>query len=154
MKSKETKTKSKLALNVLAKPLIATTVIASGVVPILPTGTEAHAANVFAGGDGTAANPYLIENVEQLNAVRNFLGDHFKLTSDIDLTGVNWQPIGTSSSNAYKGTFDGNGHTIKNLTINSTQSLVGLFGYIQSAQIRNLILIILKLYQVVQQLVL
>ena len=140
MKSKENKAKNQLPLNVLAKPLIATTVIASGVVPFLPTGNEVHAANIFAGGDGTQANPYLIETLEQLNAVRNNLNSHFKLTADIDLAGVNWQPIGASTSNAFGGTFDGNGHTIKNLTINSSQAYVGLFGVIKGAKISDLII--------------
>lgn len=52
------------------------------------------------------------------------------LTEDIDLSSIsNWRPIGNSTT-SFKGTFNGNGHTIKNLTINRpTESFVGLFGY-------------------------
>ena len=55
------------------------------------------------------------------------------LTGDIDLNGLNWTPVGTSS-NKFAGSFDGAGHTIKNLTIDYTtakasESLyLGLFG--------------------------
>ena len=55
------------------------------------------------------------------------------LTADIDLNGLNWTPVGTSS-NKFAGSFDGAGHTIKNLTIDyatakSGESLyLGLFG--------------------------
>ena len=52
------------------------------------------------------------------------------LTADIDLTGKNWTPIGTSFSNKYTGTFDGGGHTIKGLTVTTNDQFVGLFGSI------------------------
>ena len=55
------------------------------------------------------------------------------LTADIDLTGKNWTPIGTSFSNKYTGTFDGGGHTIKGLTVTTYDQFVGLFGYIGNA---------------------
>lgn len=52
------------------------------------------------------------------------------LSADIDLTGKNWTPIGTSFSNKYTGTFDGGGHTIKGLTVTTNDQFVGLFGSI------------------------
>ena len=52
------------------------------------------------------------------------------LDTDIDLTGKNWTPIGTSYSNKYTGTFDGGGHTIKGLTVTTNDQFVGLFGSI------------------------
>ena len=54
------------------------------------------------------------------------------LTDDIDLKGIDWTPIGTSISNAYKGTFDGGGHTISGLTMTGSDEYAGLFGYIGS----------------------
>ena len=59
------------------------------------------------------------------------------LTKDITLTD-NWTPIGTSSSNAYAGTFDGNDKTISGLSINATTSYQGLFGYVKKGTIKNL----------------
>lgn len=38
------------------------------------------------------------------------------LTHDIDLSGTEWEPIG-DRNNVYTGTFDGNGHTIRNMAI-------------------------------------
>ena len=55
------------------------------------------------------------------------------LTADIDLTGKNWTPIGTSFSNKYTGIFDGGGHTIKGLTVTTYDQFVGLFGSIGNA---------------------
>lgn len=57
------------------------------------------------------------------------------LTSDIDLAGMEWTPIG--SKNPFKGTFDGQGNTISNLKI-SDGSYVGLFGYVDDATISDL----------------
>ena len=55
------------------------------------------------------------------------------LDTDIDLTGKDWAPIGTSFSNKYTGTFDGGGHTIKGLTVTTNDQFVGLFGSIGNA---------------------
>ena len=53
------------------------------------------------------------------------------LTADIDLTGKDWTPIGTS--NRYSGTFDGGGHTITGLTFTTNDVYAGLFGHLNSA---------------------
>ena len=80
----------------------------------------------FAGGDGSASNPYQIENVEQLDAVRKKLNAHYVLNKDIDLSEIeNWQPIGKITGDRYKigkgftGSLNGNGHAIKNMKIQS-----------------------------------
>ena len=50
-----------------------------------------------------------------------------------------WVPIGRSDSAAFTAIFDGNGHTISNLYINSSANYVGLFGYTDvGSEIRNL----------------
>ena len=51
------------------------------------------------------------------------------LDKNIDLTGKEWTPIGTSSS-SYTGTFDGGNHTISGLTVKGSDEYAGLFGYI------------------------
>lgn len=54
------------------------------------------------------------------------------LDNDIDLTGIEWTPIGTESR-PYTGTFDGNNKTIRGLEINqSGTDNVGLIGYLGS----------------------
>ena len=63
------------------------------------------------------------------------------LETDIDLTGKNWTPIGTSFSNKYTGTFDGGGHTIKGLTVTTNDQFVGLFGSIGNAgTVKNVVM--------------
>ena len=59
----------------------------------------------------------------------------FELIADIDLAGVNWQPIGTAS-NPFNAHFNGNGYTISNLNINQSGIFlipVGLFNYVGAA---------------------
>ena len=63
------------------------------------------------------------------------------LTADIDLTGKDWTPIGTSSGNSYTGTFDGGGHTITGLTVTTNDQFVGLFGYLNRAgTVKNVVM--------------
>ena len=101
-------------------------------------------------GSGTENDPYRISQPAHLNELRNCLnqaGVYFKLMEDIDLTEFinnenptqGWQPVGNSSSAAFKGILDGNGHTISGLWIKrSTTDYVGLFGYTVNATIKNL----------------
>ena len=49
-----------------------------------------------------------------------------KLTADIELAGYDWTPL-----KKFYGTFDGQGHVIRNLYINSTSYPAGLIGYLQ-----------------------
>lgn len=96
---------------------------------------------VFAGGYGTASNPYQVTTPEELNTVRDYLDDHFILMNDIDLgivpynVGVGWEPIGiyvgsSDPNNApFTGRLDGDGYSITNLYINRPDmDYVGLFG--------------------------
>lgn len=91
------------------------------------------AATAFAGGNGTEANPYLIANADQLAYFRNevdggrtFDNEFVKLTANIYLSNVNFDPIGwgyeyndwnvgDQTGKPFKGTFDGNGKTIFDL---------------------------------------
>ena len=61
------------------------------------------------------------------------------LDTDIDLTGKDWMPIGTS--NPYSGTFDGGGHTITGLTFTTNDKYAGLFGYLNRAgTVKNVVM--------------
>jgi len=96
------------------------------------------------GGSGTSGDPYLINSANQMaslaiyvNSGTNYSGKYFLLQNNIDLSAYpNWTPIGTSSY-PFNGTFDGNGHKITNLTINTTGTYIGLFGNL-SGTIKNL----------------
>ncbi|MEN6327708.1 MAG: CFI-box-CTERM domain-containing protein [Syntrophomonas sp.] len=96
----------------------------------------------FAGGEGIESNPYLIATAGQLNNVRNYPNSYYRLTADIDLgaylNGANWEPIGTDLF-PFTGTFDGDGHVIRNLNINRQEDNIGLFKITSSsARISNL----------------
>ena len=98
-------------------------------------------------GEGTQASPYLIGTITDLVWFRNHVNEGnleacAKLTANIDMStachpardGVeelSWTPISDENKNInWRGFFDGDGHTISNLYINSQSSSQGLFGYI------------------------
>lgn len=57
-----------------------------------------------------------------------------KLTADIDLAAYDWTPL-----SKFYGTFDGDGHMVKNLYINSGSYPLGIFGYVKTgAAVKNL----------------
>ena len=64
---------------------------------------------------------YIVTTAEGLKAVADIanngnLGINITLTENINLTDMEWTPIGTNYNNAYTGIFDGNGKTITGLT--------------------------------------
>jgi hypothetical protein len=108
-------------------------------------GNTTRSASDYAGGTGTTDDTYLISNATQLASMATNVNNGtesdkaFKLTADIDLSsvcsessGTSWTPIG-SSTNAFTGTFDGDGHKITNLYISSSSTYQGLFGYAGNA---------------------
>ena len=79
-------------------------------------------------GAGTENAPYLIDTFEDLAALRDAVNDgqdqtgqYFKMTANIDLGGEEnpWEPIGYGGK-SFTGTFDGDGHTISGLYLNSS----------------------------------
>ena len=122
------------------------------------SGKGENSASPFAGGLGTPEDPYRIATAGQLAEIKDYRDKSFILISDIDLSSYgNWDPIGTfnreiddpekgevaKSSLAFVGRFDGNGHTISNLTVNRPDTFgVGLFGFVMGnaafPSIRNL----------------
>ena len=72
-------------------------------------------------------------------AAQDFAGKTFRLTKDINLDNREWTPIGNGTA-IFKGTFDGQDHTVKNLLINgSNKQDQGLFGVTHDGEIKNLI---------------
>ncbi len=92
-----------------------------------------------------AGNKYHISSAEDLVALANFVkngadttGSIFMFDNDIDMSGVTgFEGIGTLD-NAFKGTVYGNGHVVKNMTINTSSSYQGLFGNINQSTIKDL----------------
>lgn len=95
-------------------------------------------------GSGTQGDPYLIYHADQLNQVRNYLGNpdiFFKQMADLDLSGYQpFTPIGSSQS-AFMGHYDGGGYGIQNLRVEFTQNYAGLFGCTEGAVIENVRLV-------------
>ncbi|WP_187116087.1 GLUG motif-containing protein [Gemmiger formicilis] len=110
---------------------------------------DGSTAAAFAGGTGTAEDPYQIANGAELaylaSSVNNgetYEAKNFVLTANIDLNGLPWTPIANSFSDAlfggsdyrvFAGNFDGKGYTISNVSIGSETTplesdVFGLFG--------------------------
>ena len=110
-------------------------------------------------GKGTEAEPFELKTAEHLAWFREFVNEGnmeacAKIADDvkeIDMstvchkadtekqeTELSWIPIGTSYTNRYQGTFDGNGKTISNLYINATSYYTGFFGYAEKGSIKNI----------------
>jgi hypothetical protein len=108
----------------------------------------------YSGGSGTAGAPYKIGSAADLLYLGTHTGDYgkcFILTADIDMGG---QVFATAiiaadtvagnvrfDGTAFTGMFDGAGHKIINLTINTNgvgNEYLGLFGYLEGGQIKNL----------------
>ena len=91
----------------------------------------------FESGTGTQDDPYIIRTsaqlaylAQQVNSGVTYSGQYFKLMSNLNLNNKAFSGIGNSATNAFAGSFDGNGYTIKNIKITSSASYVGLFGYL------------------------
>ena len=110
-------------------------------------------AGTYSGGSGIEGDPYLIASKADLLELRATTSDyskHFRMTDDIDLAGETFDKavIAYDTNDQYSsfygtwfnGVFDGNNHTIDNLTISyaDKRHYIGLFGYIYNATIKNL----------------
>ncbi len=99
----------------------------------------------YSGGEGTAEEPYLIGSVadwQTLMDTPNHWNCHFRLIEDLNLQGVVLTPIGRDDIQSFTGFFDGNHHTLHNVTMTTTDSdeyACALFSWVDSgACIENL----------------
>lgn len=101
-------------------------------------------------GSGTSTDPYVITTPRELaylskavNSDLNINGKHkhtnlyFKLGANIDLSGLEWTPIGTQSK-PFQANFNGNNFVVYNIKISSGSDYSGLFGYVSNSKISNL----------------
>ena len=95
-------------------------------------------------GDGsyTVTTADGLKNVAKLVNEQWNLGINITLTADIDLSGIDWTPIGIDYNHQYTGTFDGGNHTISGLTVTGSDEYAGLFGYIgkDGGTVKNVVL--------------
>ena len=94
-------------------------------------------------GDGS----YTVTTDDGLRNVAKLVNEEWKLdinitlTADIDLSGIDWTPIGIDYNHQYTGTFDGGDHTITGLTVTGSNEYAGLFGRIGSGgTVKNVVL--------------
>lgn len=86
----------------------------------------------------------LVAFAEAVNVGKDaWTGQKVLLVADIDLSGIDWKPIGQTGATEFKGVFDGQGYTIKNLQIDSSAQTGGnyssaLFGWIESHGNQNI----------------
>ena len=125
-----------------------------------------HTASDFAGGTGTASDPYQINTAAQfayfaaqVNSGNTYYNTtinkpcYIELTNNIDLSTYDWNPIGgmwssnsgTASGKCFKGIFNGydesaqTQHTITGLNVLMGKSGIGLFGYVNGGTLANVI---------------
>lgn len=119
----------------------------------------------LSGGSGTQDDPWLISTAADLKALANYInsgkaadcdidgcgedignfhGYYFKQTADIDLQGVEWDPIGyDGEENSYfAGNYDGSNYVIRNAAFdgkdNDSRNCVGIFGWVYQGSVSNL----------------
>lgn len=108
----------------------------------------------YAGGSGTAEDPYQIYNFGQLQRVNQSLSAQFIQMADIDMSKAvdvenvpdGFTPIGFIYTTPFKGVYDGNGKLLEKMRIEiappmyNRLSAVALFAYTEGSEIRNVIL--------------
>lgn len=141
------------------KRLLAWTLTILIVISLLPNAVLAlpqKKGTVFAGGDGSKDNPYLVSTPQQLDAVRQDLSAHYLQINDIDMSEwKNWVPIGSASSledywdyepgetTPFTGSYDGGNFAITGLRIFDDDAsidadCIGLFGGAEQAELINI----------------
>lgn len=130
-------------------------------------GFRRHPPNEFlSGGSGTQDDPWLISTAADLKALANYInsgkaidcdadanvcggignfhGYYFKQTADIDLQGVEWDPIGYDGEEGsyFAGNYDGSNYVIRNAAFdgkdNDSRNCVGIFGWVYQGSVSNL----------------
>ncbi len=102
----------------------------------------------FSAGEGTIEDPFIIEDVHDLQNMAGDLHAHYALGNDIDASETsewNWNgtvyygfiPVG-NDTHLFYGSLDGRNYTVTGLYIKRDIHYSGLFGYAQGATIKNI----------------
>lgn len=97
---------------------------------------HAASAQVPLTGEGTETSPYAISTADDWNNLAKYITDNndtfegkcLKVTSDIDFTGVTLQPLWANNVTQMQGFLDGDGHTLKGISIAPAGTYMGLIG--------------------------
>lgn len=103
---------------------------------------------LYLNGSGTQESPYLISSIEDWNEFADLINNKntnkmfnsscYKQTVDIDFSNYPFIPIGTKDT-PFNGVFDGNYCKFTGVNINQTSDNIGMFGYCDNANIRNIV---------------
>jgi hypothetical protein len=93
--------------------------------------------SAYAGGDGSAGNPYQVTTANDVQNVANDLSAHYVQINDIDISHLAFTPIGEPGIE-FTGSYDGQGYVINGLTIDYDFDGTGLFGYTREATLTNI----------------
>lgn len=94
-------------------------------------------------GSGTEESPYVISKASELCSLAKMVNNgensdcFVKLADDITVSG-SWTPLGLNASAPFRGTFDGDGHTVTVTVDNPNLSYFGFFGCLEDATVKNL----------------
>lgn len=73
---------------------------------------------------------------KSVNGGNTYAGKTVKLMNDVDLAGIEWNPVGQTGATQFQGIFDGQGKTISNMTVNnpseSEHVSSGFFGWLEN----------------------
>ena len=145
-------TRALIGVRILARPrtgpsglpcAIMTAVVILSALSVVPATPSEAAGGSFGGGSGTLSDPYVIEDVRDLQNMSGNLSAHYVLGNDIDASatavwngGAGFEPVG-GIPNRFTGSLDGRGHTIRGLYIDRPAATrVGLFGWMEG-EVRN-----------------
>ncbi len=95
---------------------------------------------LYGGGSGSLSNPYLIENYAQLKNMLYCPDAYFRLVNDLDLEGISHEPI-FNDKVYFSGSFNGGGHSIKNLSVKTQNNFPSLFGFIGNGSVSDFSLV-------------
>lgn len=88
----------------------------------------------FAGGDGSAANPFMVATVADLQQIKANPSACYKLANDIDAEGFEFAPVGD-----FAGTLDGDGHTVSRLTFASAYNQALFSNAVSGAKVGDIV---------------
>jgi len=135
----------KFGVIIIVGVVLASATISAGVLADAPTESAYSDILNNTDGDGSSSNPHVVTTLEELQAMNSSLSSHYVLGNDINASetemwnsGAGFKPIGNGSE--FSGNFNGQGFSVDGLSINrpNTNYAVGLFGKVNSADIKNI----------------
>ena len=126
--------------------LVSVSLLAAGAITLAPVAQAACPGAAQPPDDG--AGTYLVSSVAHLEWIRDAdengtddqLGYNYRQTDDIDFNGCEWtRSIGDGATD-FTGSYDGDGHSITNFSLESAETFAGLFGDVNGATLTQIVI--------------